>query len=379
MTLLDVDGSSAQIQFENDGGVDTIESSSVPPTEVNRSGNLILMDAPGSGRGVVNDCHTQVVVFDGIAFVDYLDGRFECWGWEHGSLAGNYVMPGSSLLRNLRDPDLTSHDSSLLPEPSPVAATDEPAEGAMSAAAEQSAEEAMPAVAEESGGESATGSDGLVIPAVSRSADFAYVVTYALPRSEPATYDRPGGAQIVPEYVWPDGTAYNYALANPTYHGNPLTLQVVRGAPGDEWIEVQLPVRPAGTTAWVKAVDWNWSSTDIRVTISLSNRKLEVFQGGALIREPLVHVGSETRPTPLLSMGYVDELVSNETDVISLGLYADEMPGEYFSGLPRVGIRGWNRPMSEDQTTSGSVRVTEAVFAELQQHLAPGTIVQAVP
>lgn len=81
------------------------------------------------------------------------------------------------------------------------------------------------------------------------------------------------------------------------WYGYPLTLPVI-----DEqgtWLQVRLPLRPNGSTAWVRAADVNVSSTPYRIVVHLGEQALHVYRGGTQILAFPVGLGVPATPTPL--------------------------------------------------------------------------------
>lgn len=220
------------------------------------------------------------------------------------------------------------------------------------------------------------------IPPVSRSSSFAWVLT----RTEPGLlqfFDGPGGEPSPARYTYPDGTQIAYPMDHATFFGTPSVVQVLRGEPGDEWVEVIVPVRPEGTTRWVSTDGWEWSSTTQRISISLSERTLRVFDAGALVLESAADVGNPSAPTPTSSMAYVDEIldiqVSHEGPaIISLTVFTE---GNASNGaLPKVAIQGIDsRPILGEARTSGAVLVPSDVVVLLADLIQVGAIVEITP
>ena len=102
---------------------------------------------------------------------------------------------------------------------------------------------------------------------------------------EVAVFAEPGGT----------GTPI-HVLANPTAVGGPLVFLVdeTRG----DWLEVLLPVRPNGSTGWIKASDVTLSSHTFHIDVSLSTLKVTVFDGDEVILEEPVGIGTADTPTP---------------------------------------------------------------------------------
>jgi hypothetical protein len=84
---------------------------------------------------------------------------------------------------------------------------------------------------------------------------------------------------------------------------NPLgrlaPLLVERGATldGDEWYEVLLPIRPNGSTAWVRGADVELRARTERIEVDLSRRLLWRYDGAELVDRIRVGVGTPATPT----------------------------------------------------------------------------------
>ena len=89
-----------------------------------------------------------------------------------------------------------------------------------------------------------------------------------------------------------------WRFVNPTTYRppQPLTFGVVERR--DDWVEVQLPVRPNGTTGWVHADQVTLRRTDVAVHVSLSERRLRVLERGAELLSTPVAIGRASSPTP---------------------------------------------------------------------------------
>jgi lipoprotein-anchoring transpeptidase ErfK/SrfK len=96
------------------------------------------------------------------------------------------------------------------------------------------------------------------------------------------TFASPGSAQVGTVGPW---------------YGYPLTLPVI-GEDGT-WLQVRLPLRPNGSTAWVRAADVELSSTPYRIVVHLGEQALHVYRGGVQILAFPVGLGVAATPTPL--------------------------------------------------------------------------------
>ena len=72
------------------------------------------------------------------------------------------------------------------------------------------------------------------------------------------------------------------------------TLRAPDGAP---WLRVALPIRPNGTTGWVKAADVRWHRIDQRIVVDLSQHTLWRYVDGRMVRQLSVAVGAPSTPT----------------------------------------------------------------------------------
>lgn len=95
------------------------------------------------------------------------------------------------------------------------------------------------------------------------------------------TYSSPGSGPIGTVGPW-----YGYAL----------TLPVI--AQQGPWLEVRLPLRPNGSTAWVRAGDVNLSSTPYRIVVHLTRQELLVYRAGVRVMAFPVGLGVPATPTP---------------------------------------------------------------------------------
>ena len=62
--------------------------------------------------------------------------------------------------------------------------------------------------------------------------------------------------------------------------------------------EVQLPIRPNGSTGWVRAADVHVRSVRTRIRVDLSKRRITLFRDGRAILVATAAVGAPSTPTP---------------------------------------------------------------------------------
>ncbi|HEV2069900.1 MAG TPA: L,D-transpeptidase family protein, partial [Acidimicrobiales bacterium] len=94
----------------------------------------------------------------------------------------------------------------------------------------------------------------------------------------------------------PDGASRSRVLDPATEVAGQLVFLVKEEAP--DWLEVYLPLRPNGSTGWVRSGDVELYEHDYRIELSLSERRLLLFEGAAVIMDEPIGVGGDETPTP---------------------------------------------------------------------------------
>jgi lipoprotein-anchoring transpeptidase ErfK/SrfK len=133
-----------------------------------------------------------------------------------------------------------------------------------------------------------------------------------------AVYDSPGAPQ-------PSRT-----FANPWPLNDDPKLPVelvflVEQRQGD-WLKVLLPVRPNGTTAWVRSSDVNLQQDQYRITVELHAHRLTVYNGDAVLLSDTVAVGQPSTPTPT-GLYYIRVLEKAPDPTTVYGPYAYGLSG----------------------------------------------------
>ncbi len=190
-------------------------------------------------------------------------------------------------------------------------------------------------------------------------------------------------AAELPAFSEPDETAGVVAsFGQTTGFGSPTTFLVVDGE--GQWLEVLLPIRPNGTTGWVRASDVSVSETGLQVLVDLEQRQLTVLEDDEVLLESAVAVGAPDAPTPT-GLHYVTDLLVNATPDGAYGPYAfglsahSETYSEFGGGDGQIGMHGTDDPSSIGQAVShGCIRLPNEVVSELSSLLPLGTPVQIV-
>lgn len=151
---------------------------------------------------------------------------------------------------------------------------------------------------------------------------------------------------------------------------------------GGDWLEVLLPVRPNGTTGWIKLAGRELSRNPFRVSIDVADHQLVVFNLGEIWLETPIAVGTGSTPTPI-GLFYTTELLRAPNPRGAYGPFAFGLSGfsdtltNFNGGEGVIGIHGTNRPESIGRNVShGCVRVENEVIEELAMTLPLGTPVE---
>lgn len=197
--------------------------------------------------------------------------------------------------------------------------------------------------------------------------------------SEPATLDgRPAfssdqrATQPLPRIEQPVqgrfATEAGYRFDNPQPFGDVLTFLVVQRS--GEWVQVQLPVRPNGTTAWIKASDVDLAEVTGHVEVNIAARRLRLFEGDKMVAETPVAVGTDATRTPTgrhFITDKLDEPNGAQRYPWSLGVssYSEQLD-TFDGGAPQIAMHGWRDSSAFGQAKSnGCIRVPDGVIDQL--------------
>jgi lipoprotein-anchoring transpeptidase ErfK/SrfK len=195
-------------------------------------------------------------------------------------------------------------------------------------------------------------------------------------------------------------TAYNQpsddaapvaTLSRRTDYDVPRTFMVVEGgsahvvAEHQGWLRVLLPIRPNGTTGWIKASQVEVATTTYSMTIQLGTRQVTVYDGEDELLQTDAVVGSPQTPTPLGTFYVTDPLdLQSEPDstygAYMLGLSGfSEVLEQFEDGPAQIGLHGTNHPEQVGQEISnGCIRVPNDVIVRIAQTVPVGTPVHIV-
>ncbi|MDP8911308.1 MAG: L,D-transpeptidase, partial [Actinomycetota bacterium] len=175
----------------------------------------------------------------------------------------------------------------------------------------------------------------------------------AVVRTRATAYRRPGRGPIA-----------TFRRLNVNGVPNVLAVRgVLRAATCEpSWYRVQIPVRPNGTVAYVRARDVLVGRIRTRIVVDLSERRLTLFRDGRALLETTVAVGSAATPTPTGRFYVNQRLLSTDPagpyGPAALGISAfSDVLTQWTQGGP-IAIHGTNEPSSVGQPVSnGCIRV----------------------
>jgi lipoprotein-anchoring transpeptidase ErfK/SrfK len=187
---------------------------------------------------------------------------------------------------------------------------------------------------------------------------------------------KPGGGHA----VWEVGTATSWS-------GEPQVLLVLGSAihNGREWLQLLLPIRPNGASAWIPADNVQLSHTSYWVTVDKHARTVSIYQRGKLIHRFRAVIGKPTTPTPDgLAAIYEKDPQPDPRGFLgpwALPLTALSNVLYNFGGGPgRIAIHGRDGASLLDPVgtarSHGCIRIDNGPVTWMAHHLAAGTPVE---
>jgi lipoprotein-anchoring transpeptidase ErfK/SrfK len=205
-----------------------------------------------------------------------------------------------------------------------------------------------------------------------RSNRLAYA---AVVRAQARAHREPGGRTI-----------HVFGRWNVNSHATVLgVLSAVRGADCEaRWYRVQLPLKPNGSTGYVRARDVELVSVETRLAVDLSERKVTLYRAGREVLETSAAIGSPATPTPV-GRFYVNQRLraldpSGPFGPGGVGISAfSEVLTDWVQGGP-IAIHGTNRPGTIGLAAStGCLRVRNDLLQRIFRLAVPGTPVVIRP
>ncbi len=199
---------------------------------------------------------------------------------------------------------------------------------------------------------------------------------------------RPSGPSLVATalgasvdiYSSPGAAERTRELANPQPSGAPLVMLVREQRP--DWVRVLLPIRPNGSSGWVKRDQVGIASTDYYIVIGLRAHRITVFNRSSVVLDERIGLGAGGTPTPT-GLFFIKELLQPPNPSGPYGPYAyglsafSEVLFSFGGGPGTVGVHGTNDPSSLGRNVSnGCIRMSNAGVTKLAKMLPLGVPVQ---
>jgi lipoprotein-anchoring transpeptidase ErfK/SrfK len=149
--------------------------------------------------------------------------------------------------------------------------------------------------------------------------------------------------------------------------------------------EVLLPLRPAGSSGWVRLSDVRLTQHRWRMVVELAAHRLTVFQGADVVRVETIGIGTAGTPTPD-GRWYTTELLRPPQPDGFYGPYAFGLSG--FTGSEdgpagaygQLGLHGTNDPSTLGSNVSlGCLRMSNEAITALATQLPLGVPVDVRP
>lgn len=190
--------------------------------------------------------------------------------------------------------------------------------------------------------------------------------------------------RAAPVHVFPGGPVRT-TFRRLNENGVATTFRVLGATVGPDcqtpWYRVQVPIRPNGATAWVRASAVRRYRVAYRILVDLSDRRITVFHGTRTLLHTRTAIGRPQTPTPVGSF-YVNQrlLTSDPTGPwgpggIGVSAFSPVLTG-WTQGGP-IGIHGTNQPHTIGLAASnGCLRIPNAVLSRLIHLIPDGTPVR---
>ena len=151
-----------------------------------------------------------------------------------------------------------------------------------------------------------------------------------------------------------------------------------------DWAEVLLPVRPNGSTGWVKMSDVDLRENTYQIKIELGAHRITVTNSGLALYTGAIAVGTSDTPTPTGSY-YLRVLIKAVDPTTVYGPYAYGLSSHsdkletFAGGDAEIGIHGNNdTSVLGKDVTHGCIRMDNDAITKLSKSLPLGTPVQVV-
>ena len=162
-----------------------------------------------------------------------------------------------------------------------------------------------------------------------------------------------------------------------------LVTGAAREASGQEWVRVRLPVRPNGTTGWMRREAVRLVATPLSIRVRLATRTLELWSGRTLIAVYPTGIGRSKTPTPTGRFAIEDKVETPPSERAVYGRYIVTLTAHsnvlmrFNGGDGQIGIHGSGtigrvgRPSS-----NGCLILGDAPLRRIWKHVGRGTPIE---
>jgi lipoprotein-anchoring transpeptidase ErfK/SrfK len=185
---------------------------------------------------------------------------------------------------------------------------------------------------------------------------------------------------LVRVYRKPGGRAFA-RFGSLNVNGVPTVFAALEAVLGSRcraaWYRVLVPMKPNGTTGYVRARAVNLRLLRSEIAIDLSSRRLTLYERGRAVFATRAAIGAPATPTPL-GRFYINQRFRDDPEgpygwaAIGISAFSEVLAG-WPQGGP-VAIHGTNRPsLLGLPVSNGCIRVSNAAIQRIWQLAPTGT------
>jgi lipoprotein-anchoring transpeptidase ErfK/SrfK len=194
------------------------------------------------------------------------------------------------------------------------------------------------------------------------------------PAPAPAHSVAEASTEVVTAYDAPDGAVVS-DFHHPIASGAPLTFYIEEHQ-GD-WLRVRLPMRPNGTTGWIRSSEVTVSALTYSLLVSTAGHTVTLLKDDVAVQTFPAAVGTGDTPTPLGDF-YLTELLAPTNSgygPFAYGISAfSEVLNEFGGGPGQIGMHGTADTGSIGRSAShGCIRLSNEDITTLANLLPLGT------
>jgi lipoprotein-anchoring transpeptidase ErfK/SrfK len=191
---------------------------------------------------------------------------------------------------------------------------------------------------------------------------------------------------LLQDHVARAGASTHARVLEPVAALRPLTqvrtvlpvMGAVKGKDGNRWVHVRLPGRPSGHTGWILADQTVRSSTEWRIVVKVSTRRVTVYRDGLVVRAFPAVVPKASTPTPYGQFFVEEALAISPRDPggpYALAISARSDIFQEFEGGPGQiaihGTGGLSDPLGS-AASHGCIRISPAAITWMSSRIGGG-------